>query len=819
MMMNPTYNFDCGCKIPVLDKNPKANDGLPSMEIPYEDLAREINYTSGCPDTWALMCEGRTKGVFQLETKLGQGWSEKLRPTSLEEIAALVSLIRPGCIMKSSLIRVGKHKNGYYTMPIEELFGKFHNNHPSYKNIITSVNEETNTFFNNKILDVMYNGKKDVYRVLINSRKRNVGTNSFYDLKCTLDHPVLTHDRGWVELKDLEINERVAVVNRYYKESKHVSNTKGEKNFREICYQNYKYHCIFCDWNEASLDCNHLEGNRKTDNSPENLCFLCPNHHKMYSEGHISKEECVQAREKYRLPITDDISWVQYKGMEYIGEEDVYDISVEGPHHNFIADNVVVHNCLRAMVDCGDETRSMTQVYMDRKNGDRMVEYFHDSLEPILRETYGVLTFQEQAMRIAVELAGFDEQQADVLRKAIGKKLPEVMAQVKTMFIDGCAKEEIVNKEEADQIFGWIQESQRYSFNKSHGIGYGSMGYLSMFAKYHFPLHFYCSWLKFARNKQDTLIEMKELIADAKMSEVRIDPPAIDSIFLNHSDVCVNADHINFGIRCVKKIGDASVKKFLTSIRTKEEALGKTIDNWTWLEFLSNVAINVNKTTVNNLIAVGTFAKYGFSRTQMLYDYEVYQKLSVKERVNVCNLINTGRFESLTDTLEYFVVLDKKSGGPSVANRREKIKDIIAMLKNPPFSMDDKPNWILKQEKALIGTPISYSAVDVIDTKINTNTTCKEYKQGKSGNDLSIAVELTDVREWTVKTGKNKGGKMGFATGEDSTGTIDCVIFSEAWNKYEHLLTEGNTVILIGDRGNKYKLREGSFQINKVFQI
>jgi DNA polymerase III alpha subunit len=128
--------------------------------------------------------------------------------------------------------------------------------------------------------------------------------------------------------------------------------------------------------------------------------------------------------------------------------------------------------------------------------------------------------------------------------------------------------------------------------------------------------------------------------------------------------------------------------------------------------------------------------------------------------------------------------------------------------------MSDKPGWILKQEKSLIGTPISYSAIDTVNVKINTNTTCKQFREGKSGNELTVAVELTSVREWTVKSGKNKGAKMAFATAEDNTGSIDCVIFSDGFHLYEHLLTDNNVVVLSGERSSK-----GSFQINKIFQI
>lgn len=565
--MSLTYNFDCGCKIPIIGPEPKANDGLPSMVIPYDEIVMDLNYSNGCRPTWDLMGEGRTKGVFQLETHLGQGWAEKLKPTSLEEIAALISLIRPGC--------------------------------------------------------------------------------------------------------------------------------------------------------------------------------------------------------------------------------------------------------LRAMVDCGEgKQKSMTQLYVDRKHHVEEIEYFHDALEPIFKSTYGVMTFQEQAMRIAVDLAGFNEQQADILRKAIGKKKPEIMAAVKKEFIEGCKKVGILNDADAEQIFGWIQESQRYSFNKSHGAGYGSVGYLSMYAKYHFPVHFYCSWLKYARNKQNTMVEMKELVADARMGDIQILPPSVDSIFINHSDVCVNQDHVNFGIRCVKKVGEASVKKFLERIKLCEDNLGKPISEWSWLEFLANVAPKVNSTTVINLISVGTFAKYGLSRNNMLFQYDTYKKLTAKEQENIKGFVNEYGFTNLIAALEFFVVRDKKSGGPSMVTRRDKVIDIIDQLKKPPYSLKDQPAWVLRQEKALLGTPLSYSKIDTLEVNFNVDTTCKEFHEGKTSEEFTIAVEITNVRPWKIKSGKNKGQEMGFVTVEDATGSIDCVIFNDGWEAYQHLLMENNTVILLGERSSK-----GSFQINKVFQI
>lgn len=110
--------------------------------------------------------------------------------------------------------------------------------------------------------------------------------------------------------------------------------------------------------------------------------------------------------------------------------------------------------------------KQVTQIYVDRKHGRDPVVYLHESLEEILSSTYGVIVYQEQAMLIAQKLAGFDLKEADVLRKAIGKKKADLMAETKTKFMEGCKKTQIVDQDTASEIFGWIEKSARYSFNK-----------------------------------------------------------------------------------------------------------------------------------------------------------------------------------------------------------------------------------------------------------------------------------------------------------------------------------------------------------------
>ena len=140
---------------------------------------------------------------------------------------------------------------------------------------------------------------------------------------------------------------------------------------------------------------------------------------------------------------------------------------------------IIRPGCLKAFVD----GKSMTQHFIDRKHGREEVTYLHESLEEILAQTYGVLVYQEQSMRIAQKIAGFNLEEADELRKAIGKKKADLMAKVKKKFIAGAKKVKIVDKQTAEEIFSWIEKSARYAFNKSHSISYAVCSYWSAYQK------------------------------------------------------------------------------------------------------------------------------------------------------------------------------------------------------------------------------------------------------------------------------------------------------------------------------------------------
>jgi hypothetical protein len=436
--------------------------------------------------TWDLLATGKTAGIFQLDNEsLGGRFSKKVEPKSIADIAAVTTILRPGCVSQDTEISVS-----FYTdcrgitrvtrKTIKEIFEAHKRKASRYIPQIISLNEENNEFFVNEISEVWYNGKKECFSVEVSKysngvRKHRKAAKKEY-LECTADHKMLTSKFGWVALDRLHPGERIAIVktqanrkrfsdticNRHHPEAPRQKNVDGTRNFTEICYKHYEEACVNCEWKKTTLDVHHIDGDRHEDNSPENLCFLCPNCHREHNNGLLSTETILEKRKKYVLPQTKDIMWVTYLGKKSVGIKDVYDITVSGPNHNYIAGNMVVHNCLQARLDDGESA----SIHYDRRHrGVEPIESFHPLLEDILKDTHQIILYQEQTIAIAKKLAGFNGAQAMKLMKGIGKKKADLIMQLETEFVEGCIKNNI-ERNDAQKIFDVIKKSARYSFNK-----------------------------------------------------------------------------------------------------------------------------------------------------------------------------------------------------------------------------------------------------------------------------------------------------------------------------------------------------------------
>ena len=403
--------------------------------------------------------------------------------------------------------------------------------------------------------------------------------------------------------------------------------------------------------------------------------------------------------------------------------------------------------CLKAISD----GKSMTQRYIDRKNGLEEVEYLDESLEEVLKPTYGVLVYQEQSMRIAQKLAGFNLREADVLRKAIGKKKADLMAEVKKDFIKGCKKIGLVSEEVAEEVFSWIEKSSRYSFNKSHAVAYGMCSYWSAYHKVHNTEEFFLSYLYHANEKQDTHEEVYELVSDAKLFDLEVKTPNITNF---SSKFSMTKGKIYFGVKDIKSLTGKTGDKVVTAIEELKKEFNKSAKSFSWLEILIFFSPKINSTAFKALASVGFFRgfKDKITRNRALYEYEIFRGLTKAETTWVTENYKTNKWKTLVDCLRDLAPTKKEGGGTSKLERSQYVANEVYFLENPPYDLSDEPSWLVDQEVKFLGCPVSMAKIEAADTS-GANTTCKEILDGKKERTCSLQATLREFQTTELAKG------------------------------------------------------------------
>jgi len=461
--------------------------------------------------------------------------------------------------------------------------------------------------------------------------------------------------------------------------------------------------------------------------------------------------------------------------------------------------------CLKAITD----GKSMSQHYVDRKHQLEEVTYLHESLKEILEPTYGVLIYQEQCMRIAQKIAGFNLQEADVLRKAIGKKKADLMAKVRKDFIEGCKRLKTVDEATADEIFGWIEKSARYSFNKSHAVAYAMNSYLSAWYKANHTKEFFLSYLYYAQEKQDPHQEVYELVSEAKLFDIAVKIPNLSKFTKTFSS---DKNNLYFGIKDVKSLTGVNGDKVIDAIQKVSEDMNKSPHKLTWLDCLIGLSSEINATAFKALCSVGFFSTKttGVTRNKAIYEYLIFKQLTKAELKWVKENYPSKKWKTLSECFTDLAPTKKEGGGTSKATRSQDIRNEICFLENPPYELTDDPAWVVEQEIKFLGCPVSISRIESSDTS-SSNTSCKELSDGKKGENLCVAATINRVADHKCKNGK----LMSFLTIEDESCSLDSVVvFPETREKYQYVLFENNNLLFCGktDKNN-------SFIIDKIHEI
>ncbi|MBI2341953.1 MAG: DNA polymerase III subunit alpha, partial [Deltaproteobacteria bacterium] len=401
----------------------------------------------------------------------------------------------------------------------------------------------------------------------------------------------------------------------------------------------------------------------------------------------------------------------------------------------------------------------MVEDFINRKHGRTKIEYELPQLAPILKETYGVIVYQEQVMQIASALAGFTLGDADLLRRAMGKKKAEDMALQRTRFLEGCAKNRLPAKK-AEKIFDLMAEFAGYGFNKSHSAAYALIAYQTAFLRYKYPTEFMASLLTSEMGNTDKLLFYMNACRE---DGIKVLPPDVNESLVTFT--VTGEKEIRFGMAAVKNVGEAAVEAII-SVRNGG-------GNFTSLDdFCARVdSRKVNKRVVESLIKCGAFDSLGVHRAELLATSDVAMARAVgiqRDR----EIGQTGLFDSVPE-----------AGKDTGAGR------IDGMI---PWSEHE----LLQFEKEALGFYISGHPLAQFESimKLYATASTDVLAEKGDGNEVRIGGVAASLREITTK----KGDRMGFVTLEDLKGMADVIVFPELYQKSIQYIKSDQPLFIIG---------------------
>jgi DNA polymerase-3 subunit alpha len=404
--------------------------------------------------------------------------------------------------------------------------------------------------------------------------------------------------------------------------------------------------------------------------------------------------------------------------------------------------------------------------YIKCKNGIEPIKYPDKSLKDILEETYGVIVYQEQVMQVAQRIAGYSLGQADLLRRAMGKKKVEVMAAEKEKFIEGAVKKGFT-KELAGNIFEILLPFAGYGFNKSHATVYSIIAYKTAYLKANFPVEFMAAKLTTEINSTDRL---PLYIDEARKMGIEIKPPDVQN---SERLFSVNDGKIFYGLLGIKGIGSGPAEEI-----TRARKDGPYKD---FMDFLDRIDIKpVGKKIVELLIQTGAFDSFGINRSTLAANLERAVEYAQKKKD------------------------DKNSAqGSLFEDSGEKEYDDFKFIPAAEWERNEK----LRMEKELIGFYFSGHPLDAYKEKWQSLVTADLSGTDKilAGRDYVFAGVIKTLRSIQIKKGRYAGSFMGSGILSDYNGDIELTFFSDTWEKYRDTLAVDSVVVIKGkfDRRNE----------------
>ncbi len=402
----------------------------------------------------------------------------------------------------------------------------------------------------------------------------------------------------------------------------------------------------------------------------------------------------------------------------------------------------------------------MLDEYIKRKQGQIEVKYDHSFLEPILKETYGIIVFQEQVMQIVSKLAGFTMAEADNVRKIMGKKIPEALEGVKIKFLSGAQKNK-VEFPAAEKIWDFISYFAGYGFNKSHSAAYALVSYRTAYLKANYPVEFMTALLTSEKNNSDKL---SDYINESIRMGIDILPPDINESF---KDFTVVGKDIRFGLSAVKNVGEGAAEAIITT-RQKQGRFESMYD------FAQKVdSRTANKKVIESLIKCGAMDSTRILRSQAMAILDKILSMAAKASRDR----NSGQ-------LSFFGESD------GVESFKDNFQDVPAIPEWPEHEL-------LTNEKEMIGFYITKHPLARFERLLNAYSTCKisELSTMTDGQMVLIGGIINRVR---ITVTRKKSEKMAIVNLGDLENFVEVLVFPKSYRKAPELIIADNLVYIHG---------------------
>ncbi len=414
---------------------------------------------------------------------------------------------------------------------------------------------------------------------------------------------------------------------------------------------------------------------------------------------------------------------------------------------------------LVALYRPGPMESGMVGNFVDTKHGKKPANYPLPQLKPVLEETYGVIVYQEQVMKIANILANYSLGDADILRRAMGKKIPEVMTNEKEKFMSGAEKNKIP-KDKAEYIFDLMAKFAGYGFNKSHSAAYALIAYQTAYLKAHYPAQFMAALLSCDMNNTDKVVTY---INECREHEIEVLPPDINESF---KDFTVVEDRIRFGLAAVKNVGEAALDSII-----EERSLD---GSYTSLEdFCRRVDLRrVNRRVLESLIKAGAFDSLGLKRSQLFAILDQALELG-----------QAAQRDKLSGQISLFAVM---------GSEEKQLHTKIEIPSIPDWSDQEK----LTFEKETVGFYLTGHPLDDYreDILAVTDANLSEKKEWVEGQSLRVGGLIREIKNRKTK----KNDPMAVIVLEDIASTVEVVIFPELYAQCATILHNDTPVVIEG---------------------